>query len=184
MNKIILIAGASGVAKSSTSKKLSELYGITHRIGSGFVREMAKCFISEKDEPSLYRYSFYQDKQISAFDNLYSQSAVIQPMMQLAIDRAYREGTGLIVEGVNVIPGLTLMQYKEIQRVVLYVEDEAKHFEMINGDTHANRHVSQQQLKLVRDIQHVLIKRANDYNWPLVDVTEEGGEHELRTCLL
>ena len=90
---------------------------------------------------------------------------------------------GLIIEGVNVIPGLTLMQYKEIQPVVLYVEDEAKHFEMINGDTHSNRHVSQQQLKLVRDIQRVLIKRAADYNWPAIDVTEEGGEHELRTCL-
>ena len=123
MSKIILISGASG-AKSSTSKKLSELYNITHRIGSGFVREMAKSFVSEKDEPSLYRYSFYQDSKISAFENLYSQSAIIQPMMQLAINRAYREGTGLIVEGVNVIPGLTLMHYQEIQPFVLYVEDE------------------------------------------------------------
>ena len=184
MSKIILISGASGVAKSSTSKKLSELYNITHRIGSGFVREMAKSFISEEDEPSLYRYSFYQDSKISAFENLYSQSAIIQPMMQLAINRAYREGTGLIVEGVNVIPGLTLMHYQEIQSIVLYVEDEAKHFDMINGDTHANRHVSKQQLKLVRDIQHVLIQRAAEFNWPAIDVTKEGGEHELRSYLL
>ena len=31
---------------------------------------------------------------------------------------------------------------------------------MINGETHASRYVSQQQLKLVRDIQNVPIKRA------------------------
>ena len=91
MSKIILIAGASGVAKSSTSKKLSELYGITHRIGSGFVREMAKSFISEKRTKSI-PILILQDNQISAFENLPSQSEIIQPMMQLAIDRAYREG--------------------------------------------------------------------------------------------
>lgn len=183
MTKIILISGASGVAKSSTSKKLSELYDITHRLGSGFVREMAKSLISEKEEPSLYRYSFYQDNKISAFENLYSQSAVIQSMMQLAIDRAYREGTGLIIEGVNVIPGLTKVAYKEIRPVVLYVRDQAKHYEMINGHTHANRSVSKKQFELARSIQSSLIDRATKYKWPIIDLTQEGGENELRSCL-
>jgi 2-phosphoglycerate kinase len=105
-------------------------------------------------------------------------------MMHLAIDRAYREGTGLIVEGVNVIPGLTLMNYKELRSVVLFVEDKTKHYEMINGDTHVKRHVSKQQFNLVRDIQSVLLNRATKYNWPAIDVTKESGEHELKSCIL
>ena len=35
---------------------------------------------------------------MSAYDNLYAQSLLIKPMMQLAIDRAHSEGTGLIIE--------------------------------------------------------------------------------------
>jgi len=184
MTKIILISGASGVAKSSTSKKLSETYNITHRLGSGFIREMAKSFVSELQEPSLYRYSFYQNHQISAFDNLYSQSTVIQPMIQLAIDRANREGTGLIIEGVNVIPGLTQVLYKNVRPVVLYVSDKATHYEMIHGDTHVNRSVSNQQFELVRSIQTVLLKRASKYKWPIIDLTQKGGENELRSNIL
>ena len=43
-SRIILIGGASGCAKTSTSKDISFDLNITHRIGSGFVREMAKNF--------------------------------------------------------------------------------------------------------------------------------------------
>lgn len=47
-NKIILIGGAAGVGKSTLSKKLMTKEKIVHKIGTGFVREMAKSFIQKK----------------------------------------------------------------------------------------------------------------------------------------
>ena len=183
MSELLVIAGASGVAKSSTARRLSDAFNIHHRIGSGFVREMAKHFVSEADQPSLYRYSFYEDRTITPFENLYAQSEVIQPMMTLALQRAHREGTGLIVEGVNVIPGLTKLFTSSIKRVVLYVKDEDQHFEMINSESHANRVVSIEQFRLVRSIQDALLERAEVHEWKKFDVTTGDVENELGASL-
>ena len=48
-NKIFLIGGASGVTKSSLSFELMKKHKIIHKLGSGFVREMAKSFILKKN---------------------------------------------------------------------------------------------------------------------------------------
>ena len=103
-------------------------------------------------------------------------------MINLSIKRAHREGTSIIVEGVNVIPGLN--EYPEAtDKIVLYVEDEKKHFEMIHGPTHKNRMVSRENFLNVRSIQSQFIRRAQDYGWNLFDVTkiEKASELILKT---
>ena len=176
MTNIFLIAGASGVAKTSTSKHLSEKYNIIHRLGTGFIREMAKAFISKNDEPSLYRYSFDTDKKMSAYDNLYAQSLLIKPMMQLAIDRAHSEGTGLIIEGTAVIPGLIDISKAKTKHCILFVEDEGKHYEMINGETHEKRFVTKEQFQHVRSIQEILLQKAKEHNWTSIDITKKDSD--------
>jgi len=169
-NKIILIGGASGSTKTSTSRDISCEFGIAHRIGSGFVREMAKNFISRSESPSLYEYSYMPINNMTPFQNLYSQSEIIEPMINLSIKRAFREGTSIIVEGVNIIPGLN--EYKEsTDKIILYVEDEKVHFDMVHGSTHNNRSLSMQDFLNVRKIQSEFIKRAQDYGWNLFDIT-------------
>lgn len=184
MSKIILIGGASGVAKSSTAKVLSERLNITHRLGSGFIREMAKSFISEESCPALYRYSFYQEKGLSPMENLIAQSRPLQPMIELALTRASREGTGLIIEGVNVIPGLMNSSVPGIQRYVLCVHNEKAHYTMINGETHAKRFVSKDQFRLVRSIQSEFLERAKTFGWKILDITNEDILDECGSNLL
>jgi 2-phosphoglycerate kinase len=169
-NKIILIGGTSGTSKTSTSRDISCEFDIAHRIGSGFVREMAKHFISKDESPSLYEYSYIPINNMTPFQNLYSQSEIIEPMINLSIKRAFNEGTSIIVEGVNIIPGLS--EYKEVtDKIILYVEDEETHFEMIHGSTHENRSVSMQNFLNVRKIQSEFINRARDYEWNIFDIT-------------
>ena len=105
--QLILIGGASGTSKTSTSNELSFKYGIAHRLGSGFIREMSKCFIKESDCPSLYRYSFAPVEGMTPFDNLYEQSKVIEPMVWLAIKRASQEGYCVI----TIIKGSILLEW-------------------------------------------------------------------------
>ena len=146
-NRIILIGGASGTSKTTSSKELSYNYNITHRLGSGFIREMAKHFISRNDNPSLYEYSFSPIGDLSPFQNLYAQSKSIEPMIKLAVKRAYEEGTSIIIEGVNIIPGLN--EYKETtNKYILFIEDEDLHYKMIHGETHKKRSVSKENFEL------------------------------------
>jgi len=169
-NKIILIGGASGTSKTSSSKDISAKLDIAHRLGSGFVREMAKYFITKDDNPSLYQYSFSHVSGLSPFQNLYRQSKAIEPMINLAVKRAALEGTSIIIEGVNIIPGLS--EYKEAtDQIILYVENEETHFKMIHGPTHKNRLVSKENFKSIRIIQAEFIKRAKDYEWNLFDIS-------------
>jgi 2-phosphoglycerate kinase len=177
-NKIILIGGSSGTAKTTTSRNISCELGIAHRIGSGFVREMAKNFISKADNPSLYEYSFTPIKNTTPFQNLYSQSKIIEPMINLAIKRASNEGTSIIIEGVNVIPGLS-EYYESTNKIILYIEDEKVHFEMIHGSTHKNRLISVKNFQNIRKIQSDFIKRAQDYGWNLFDITKVNNVSEL-----
>jgi len=167
-NKIFMIGGASSVTKSSLSFELMKKYGIIHKLGSGFVREMAKSFISKKNNKYLYTHSFETNLKYP-IKNLYLQSVPLKKMFQNAINRANKEGTSLIIEGVNMIPGL--MEFKDIDtKILLVVKDEQKHFKMLKkNNTHKLRNVDNKYFKNIRAIQDQLILRAKKYNWKIVD---------------
>ena len=75
---------------------------IIHKLGSGFVREMAKSFISKKKNKHLYSHSFETNLKYP-IKNLLLQSKPLKGMFQNAINRANKEGTSIIIEGVNMI---------------------------------------------------------------------------------
>ena len=139
--KIIVIGGATATSKSTFSLKLMKKYKIVHKLGSGFIREMAKKFYNKKKFAQLYNHS-YQGVIDKPFENLYAQSKLLKKMIHLAIKRADREGTSIIIEGVNLIPGLN--EFKEVsKKYIMVVKNEKKHFNrIIKNKTHLNRRVS------------------------------------------
>ena len=167
-NKIILIGGASGATKSSFSYQLMRKHNIIHKLGSGFIREMAKSFISKKKNLNLYTHSFETNLR-NPIKNLLLQSIPLKRMFKNAINRANREGTSIIIEGVNIIPGLT--EFKDIdEKILLIIKDERKHLNLINNNkTHKLRKVDTKHFKNIRLIQDELIKRAKKYNWKIID---------------
>tara|TARA_B110000037_G_scaffold159154_1_gene179586 strand:- start:2513 stop:3037 length:525 start_codon:yes stop_codon:yes gene_type:complete len=167
-NKIFLIGGASAVTKSSLSFELMKKHNIIHKLGSGFIREMAKSFILKKDNKHLYTHSFETNLR-NPIKNLIQQSVPLKKMFQNAINRANREGTSMIIEGVNIIPGL--MEFNDIDsKVLLVVRDEQKHFKMLKrNNTHKLRKVDEKYFQNIRKIQYQLILRAKKYNWKIID---------------
>ena len=170
-NKIFLIGGATGVSKSTLSFKLMKKHNIIHKLGTGFIREMAKNFLSKKKLPELYTHSFETNLKDPLL-NLHTQSVPLKKMIKHAINRANREGTSMIIEGVNLIPGL--MEFANVdKKILLIVKNEKKHFEMIqNNNTHKLREISKKYLKNIRSIQQSLILRAKKFNWQIIDVTK------------
>jgi 2-phosphoglycerate kinase len=169
-NKIILIGGASSVSKSSYSLALMKKYNIVHKMGLGWIREMAKVYISKKKLPELYNHSFETNIN-NPIKNLYLQSIPQKKMVQFVIDRANREGQSIIIEGVGLVPGL--MEFKNIdKKILLIVEDEKKHWNMVNKNTtHRLRKVPYKYFKNIRSIQKELLKRAKKNNWKIIKIS-------------
>ena len=68
------------------------------------------------------------------------------------------------------IPGL--FDYKKsVLQIVLFVEDYDQHFKMIKGKTHSKRSISENDFKQVRKIQNEFIFRANEFNWPTINLS-------------
>jgi len=164
---IILLGGAAGTSKTTLGNILTREFDIAHKLGSGFIREIAKGFVAKDENPFLFNYSFKPHTDISSFENLYLQSEVITPSMELCIQRAHNEGTSLVIEGVNVIPGLINTRYVTFYGV-LAVEDFDRHYNMIMGKTHFKRKIFEPDFLKVREIQDEFIKKAKEYNWPTI----------------
>lgn len=171
-NKVFIIGGASSVSKSSYSFKLMQKHKIIHKLGSGFIREMAKSFLSKNRLPELYKHSF-QTNLKNPIKNLIYQSIPLKKMIQNAINRANREGTSIVIEGVNLIPGL--MEFKNIdEKILLIVKNEKQHKMMIrNNDTHKLRKISIKDFKNIRNIQESLVLRAKKFKWKIIDISNK-----------
>ncbi len=169
---IILIGGAAGTGKTSLSKRLSGELNIAHRLGSGFIREIAQSFVSREQNAYLYNYSFRPHTDISPFENLYKQSEVIKAPIEACIKRAYDEGTSIIIEGVNIIPGLIKAELATLF-VVLTVEDYDRHFEMIHGKTHFQREIDEKDFDRVRTIQEDFKRVAMKNQLEIIDICLE-----------
>ena len=65
---------------------------------------------------------------------------MLEPM-ESSIKRAFNEGTSLIIEGVNIIPGMISEKHIS-KKIILYVENEGFHRNMVLGKTHSKRRIS------------------------------------------
>lgn len=169
----ILIGGASGVAKSSQAMQVCKEKKIVHKIGSGFIREITRHFIDKDTSPELHEYSFGTSSKYSEpYFLLKEQSSQLVGPTLRCLERAESEGTSIVIEGVNILPSL----YNNIttkNKFVLYVEDKKKHWNMINGETHKHRIITEDQFEKVRRIQESFKEDAIKYKWQLVESEKE-----------
>ncbi len=165
---IILIGGAAGTGKSSLARELCSKLEIAHRLGSGFIREMAKSFLPQEENPFLYNYSFRPHADVSPFENLYKQSEGIKDSIEGCISRAYNEGTSLVIEGVNIIPGLIRTDHVSLN-MVLTIDDYDLHLDMVQGKTHHKRQINQEDFKNIREIQNEFKRNALANNWQIIN---------------
>ena len=98
MTGIVLIGGASGTGKTHLARKLAEDLRFHHTLGSGFVREICRNFITNDQNPYLHSYSFERLLDLKGYSLLKAQSEPMVNSIISCIERAKREGTRLIIE--------------------------------------------------------------------------------------
>ena len=168
MANIILIGGASGTGKTFLAKNLSRELNFHHTLGSGFVRQICREFISFEQNPYLHSYSFERSLDIKGYSLLKAQSEPMVEPIKSCINRAKNEGTKIIIEGVNILPCL----YSDTEvdlKLVLNNFDEKMHNQMISGKSHEKRKVTSQDFENTRNIQEDFIKDGLKHKWHIID---------------
>lgn len=138
---IILIGGTTGVGKSTIATMLAHRLGITRISSTDAIREVMRAFFSIELMPFIYYSSFNADAALRiplaksadpVLMGFREQVAAVAVGMDAIIERAVKEGTSMILEGVHCVPGFVNLDYFSeneafIVPYVITVEEEALH---------------------------------------------------------
>ncbi|MDP8957624.1 MAG: ATP cone domain-containing protein [Actinomycetota bacterium] len=197
---IVLLGGATGAGKSTIATRLGTRLGITRIIPTDAVREVMRNIFATNLMPTLYVSSFQAHTTLRA-PVPEDHDAVVVGFRQQAeavavglvglIDRAVRERTDLIIEGVHVLPGLFRQAAdrwgKEavMTEVVLSVPDRQTHLAQLQarGSDSELRQSSRylEHFEEIRRIQRYIRRLATSHGVP--EVLSRGLDETIQDVL-
>lgn len=176
---LVLIAGTSGVGKSTTAVKLASSRQFSRLLSTDAIREIIRA-TSTDENSALYRSSFSKGESGEPVLDWQETCLAVEPGVEATIERARREGISLILEGVHLQPSARILRsWSESGGIsigiVMCVEDEELHREFIkqreeNSFRRAERYTA--ALPRIRAIQENLITRAKATQWNILDPTK------------
>lgn len=112
---IVLVGGATGVGKSTIATQVAERLGVVRIISTDSIREVMRAFFSESLMPAIHYSSYDADKAVriplgagtdSNLVGFMEQVEMVNVGVLAVLDRAIKERTSLVVEGVHIVPGI------------------------------------------------------------------------------
>src|SRR6056300_2002802 len=175
--RLLLIAGATGVGKSTAAVGVAQRSGFTRVMSTDAIREIMRATDTEQSVPALHRSSFSAGESGEAVLDWTKTCRAVEPGIAATVDRARREGIDLLIEGVHIVPAVRwLREWEEAGGValgiVMVVDEERTHQAMLKSrDAHSYRRSDRYLagFKRIRAIQNGFIERAKIANWTLVD---------------
>lgn len=161
--KVILIGGAAGTGKTTVAREAANKYNIHHRIGTGFIREIVKA---ETKNDCLDSHTYLLTSR-QAYSHLVDQTNAMLKSINACITRAGQEGTSLIIEGSHILPWLIKNKYIT-HSLILYIEDEKMHRVMLDGISHKERIITNDNFKRIREMQYSIVHLAEVNGVPLI----------------
>ena len=187
---IVLIGGATGVGKSTIATQVAERLGIVRIISTDSIREAMRAFFSETLMPSIH-YSSYEASMAvripvgPGFDagllGFMEQVEMVAVGVLAIIDRAIKERTSMVVEGVHMVPGMLAPRASEermsdvlLLPLVVSVPDPALHRShfLVREQQTSGRRVLARYLRGfddIRKIQGFILERATTEGTLVVD---------------
>jgi 2-phosphoglycerate kinase len=187
---ILLIGGATGVGKSTMAAQLAERLGLVRIISTDSIREVMRAFFAESLMPSIHYSSYDADRAVriplgSGLDShvvgFMEQVEMVNVGVQAVLDRAIKERTSMVIEGVHLVPGMLAASRGAsasgdalILPMVVAVRDidlHRSHFLVRERET-AGRRVLARYLKgfaEIRRIQGFILDRAESEGTLVVD---------------
>tara|TARA_B100000767_G_C19632065_1_gene478677 strand:+ start:289 stop:951 length:663 start_codon:yes stop_codon:yes gene_type:complete len=175
---LVLIAGATGVGKSTTAVKIANEHSFARLLSTDAIREIMRT-VDTTDNPALHRSSFSRGESGDAVLDWQDTCKAVESGIFATIERARREGIDLILEGVHLEPSSRLLRTWQDSGgiaigIVMHVEDEAQHTSFLKQrESHsfrnADRYIS--ALPQMRSIQESLKEKARLVDWNTLDPT-------------
>jgi 2-phosphoglycerate kinase len=176
---IIILEGVPGVGKTTLASALTQELGLTHHLSTGFMRAAMEPFLSESQARLIRSHSFTAYEEIDGMKGpvtperilrgCIAQTELMKPVMRSCIQRAKREGIGMVLEGSHFVPGA--VDYKEWGAdlmVVLDVPDREELKKRALSPNHRLRHLSDYDLKRMFMLQEQLLIQARHHSVPVV----------------
>lgn len=178
---VVVIGGATGVGKSTIAAQVAERLGVVRMISTDSIREVMRAFFSENLLPAIH-YSSYEagagvriplgtdfDSPVVGF---MEQVDMVNVGVLALLDRAIKERTSLIVEGVHMVPGMLAcrgarerMAEVVLLEMVVAVADarlHRSHFLVREQETSGRRAIARylKNFEEIRRIQDFILDRA------------------------
>ena len=176
---LVLIAGTSGVGKSTTAVKLASSRKFSRLLSTDAIREIVRVN-SATENSALYRSSFSKGDSGDPVIDWQETCLPLESGIEATIERARREGISLILEGVHLQPSARILRsWNESGGisvgVMMCIEDEELHRDFIKQrEEHSFRRAERYTAALprIRAIQENLITRAKATQWNILDPTK------------
>ena len=175
---LILIAGATGVGKSTTAVKIANEHSFARLLSTDAIREIMRV-VDTTENHALHRSSFSKGESGDAVLDWQDTCKAVESGVLATIERAQREGIDLILEGVHLEPSSRLLRAWRNSGgiaigIVMHVEDKEKHTSFLKQrESHsfrnADRYIS--ALPRIRSIQDSLKDKARIADWNTLDPT-------------
>jgi 2-phosphoglycerate kinase len=180
---IVLLAGTTGVGKSTLASLLAHRLGITRVIATDVIRQVLRAFFSHEFMPAVHYSAFEAGEAVELLaeetedpdvEGFARQAESVVTGVQAIVDRACQERTPMVLEGVHLVPGVLDEELRSRclpVEAVLVVEDEELHrghFELRGGERPADRYL--RRFDQIRKLQDYLVQRAEAEGVAVVDI--------------
>jgi 2-phosphoglycerate kinase len=180
------VGGSTGVGKTSIAVEVASRLEIAHVIGTDSIRQIMRLMFSDELMPEIHC-STYDAFEILSSENTGLRDPVIAGFLEQAqkiavgvhalLDRALEENINMLIEGVNLLPGvLDLDRYRDRAHVIfviaatLDVDDYRSRF-VSRGSKVRDRAASRylEHLREILTIQDHILAEADHYGLAIID---------------
>lgn len=188
---IVLISGATGTGKSTVARQVAATLGVHQVVSTDVVRGVLRSVVSATVSPELHADSFAVPVTVDAYGDgpdaniagFLEQARVVRAGVDAAIEQMRRENTGLVVEGVHLIPDVQteIERRARVPIVLLAALDADAHrsrFQERNTAVQGRRPPARylRNFQRIVAVQDYLVERARDADVPIIDTTDNSIE--------
>ena len=186
---IVLLAGTTGVGKSTLASQLAGRLGITRVIATDAIRQVLRSFFSHEFMPTVHFSAFEAGGAVDApardasgpevdvdLLGFAQQAEIVGTGVGAIVERACDEGTPMVVEGVHLLPGSLDPGLRErcvAVEAVVTVDDEERHRAHLGGRAggrgSSDRYLA--RFEQIRKLQSYLAARAREEGVVVIENT-------------
>lgn len=183
---IILIGGGTGVGTTTVGTEIAHRLGIKNVLATDSIREVMRKTLSEKLLPALHASSYNAYKKLSVqlsrekeqvITGFKLQTAQVNVGIEAIVERAIKEGTPTLIEGLHIIPSFLsddLRKKYNVMVFILHIKDEKEHKNRLYSrafETKFRRSIEgyMENFKNIREIQEYIKDVAEEEGTPILE---------------